>query len=112
MPVEARDFRSGTVREGDQVQELLTVRRVPMYLVLLTFLLDLIFSVTNNGWLYGLPFFRSLLISQDLIEPDLLANILILLLELIVILGVMVGFIVIALFLPLVALIQKLGGGG
>jgi membrane protease YdiL (CAAX protease family) len=59
-----------------------------MYLVLLTFLLDLIFSVTNNGWLYGLPFFRNLLTSQDLIEPDLLANIFILLLELIVILGV------------------------
>ena len=88
MPVQARDFQSSTVREGVQVHELLTVRRVPMYLVLLTFLLDLIFSVTNNGWLYGLPFFRSLLISQDLIEPDLLANIFILLLELIVILGV------------------------
>jgi uncharacterized protein len=88
MPLQARDFQSSTVGEGVQVHELLTVRRVPMYLVLLTFLLDLIFSVTNNGWLYGLPFFRSLLTSQDLIEPDLLANVGILVLELIVILGV------------------------
>jgi uncharacterized protein len=88
MPVQARVLRSSFVREGGFVHELLTVRRVPMYLVLLTFLLDLIFSVTNNGWLYGLPFFRSLLTSQDLIEPDLLVNIFILLLLLIVILGV------------------------
>ena len=83
-----RNTQRETVEHGVRIHELLTVRRVPMYLVLLTFLLDLIFSVTNNGWLYGLPVFRNLLISQDLIEPDLLANIGILLLELIVILGI------------------------
>jgi membrane protease YdiL (CAAX protease family) len=88
MSRQARDFQSSTIREGVRVQELLTVRRVPMYLVLLTFLLDLIFSVSNNGWLYGLPFFRDLMGNQSVIEPDLLANVLILLLELIVILGV------------------------